>query len=286
MPTSDLPQYVRYVELSLRFQDTILGHLYGHKNADHYYFLEADDLELWDEPKMSSLDGLFETIINSFSDMPKKSKIDYDNYGVVNVSPSVVPNPYLPSFRIFSYNITGFKTTDRVIDSAEYVMSTKKRTPKHHRGGKAGEKDRLCKRKEYEDTWKCRLREPWNADEDAPSRSNTLWSPLGYTQYYLPNLSTANKTHPPKFKLEYLTFDPTALHPLTNDTGFYYPVPLRNLPRSLRNNATTKSKYAPYHMTDLTIPSWVNLAHKLAQPTQKKLRKQFRKFMYMGGDEG
>jgi len=30
--------YVRYVELALRFQDTILGHLFGHMNTDHFFF--------------------------------------------------------------------------------------------------------------------------------------------------------------------------------------------------------------------------------------------------------
>lgn len=57
---SDHAQYVRYVELSLRYQDTILGHLYGvsdklvyahrgstfappqHKNADHVCMLQCN----------------------------------------------------------------------------------------------------------------------------------------------------------------------------------------------------------------------------------------------------
>ncbi|KIM90809.1 hypothetical protein PILCRDRAFT_811290 [Piloderma croceum F 1598] len=277
--------YVRYVEMSLRFQDTIVGHLYGHQNADHFYFLQADDLDFWEDPQISGKKGLFDTIIDNFSHIPKASKVDYNNYAVVNVAPSVVPNPYLPTFRIFSYNITGMKTVAQAINSTGRLRTTKNRTPKHPRGGKAGNKEKLCKKKKYRDTWKCRLREPWNADEEAPSRSNTLWSPLGYTQYYIPDLGSANKTHPPKFKLEYLTFDPTALHPQNNETSYHYPVPLRNLPRSLRNTTIVKSKYAPYRMNDLTIPSWVNLARKLAKPKKKKLRKRFKKYMFMGGEE-
>jgi len=172
--------YVRYVEMSLRFQDTILGHLYGHKNADHFYFLQADDLDLWEDPKALSKkkQGLFETIIDNFSHIPKISKIDYDNYGVVNVAPSVVPNPYLPTFRIYSYNITGIRSVAEVIDATD-MRTTKNRTPKHHRGGKRGNKKKLCKQTQYKDTWKCRLRDAWNTDQEAPSRSNTLWSPLG-----------------------------------------------------------------------------------------------------------
>jgi len=275
---------VRYVELSLRFQDTILGHLYGHKNADHFYFLEADDLKLWTDPKSSSNKGLFQGLIDNFSEIPKVSKKrDYDNFGVINVSPSVVPNPYLPSFRIFSYNITGAGVKATVSDRG--VETTKNRIPKHPRGGKAGDKKKLCKEKEHKDTWKCRLQDSWHSDPKAPSRTNTLWSPLGYAQYYLPNLDSADKKHAPKYKLEYITFRPTALHPQNNESGFHYPVPLRHLPGSLRNSTITKSPYAPYRMKDLTIPSWVKLARKLAKPDKKKLRRKFRKYMYMGGEE-
>jgi endopolyphosphatase len=100
-------------------------------------------------------------------------------------------------------------------------------------------------------------------------------------QYYLPDLDSANKTHEPRFKLEYLTFVPTSLHPQNNETDFRYPVPLGNLPRSLRKSNVTKSKYAPYEMNDLTIGSWMKLARKLGEPKQNKLRKLFKEYMYM-----
>lgn len=83
-----------------------------------------------------------------------------------------------------------------------------------------------------------------------------------------------------------MTFRPQDLHPHNNETHFNYPVPLRNLPKSLRNDTVTKSKYAPYRMKDLTIPSWIDLARNLADPKAKKLRKKFKKFMFMGGTEG
>ena len=147
-----------------------------------FYFVQADDLNIWERSEASRSESLFETIMDNFSEIPNMSKIDYDNYGVINVAPSVVPNPYLPSFRIFSYNITGIKSTVQDFGSINYVRTTKNRTPKHHGGGKAGNKTKLCKEKIYKDTWKCRLQEPWNSDKEAPSRSNTLWSPLGYAQ--------------------------------------------------------------------------------------------------------
>ncbi|THG95806.1 hypothetical protein EW026_g5912 [Hermanssonia centrifuga] len=110
--------HVRYVELSLRYQDTILGHLFGHMNADHFFFLDARRLQDHREQNGSAetsteLDPLkkhkqlYTTLLKDFSHISKPDKAQYDSLAVVNVSPSVVPNPYLPSFRIFSYNISG-----------------------------------------------------------------------------------------------------------------------------------------------------------------------------------
>ena len=115
--------------------------------------------------------GLFETLIQDFSTLPKSAKdIKYEEYAVVNVGPSVVPNPYVPTFRIFSYNITEGN-----------VKSAKKRQPGHHRGGK-GNKTTQCESDEYKDTWWCHLDNPWYSDPTAPSRSNGRLTPLGYAQ--------------------------------------------------------------------------------------------------------
>ena len=52
------------------------------------------------------IDDLCDALLKDFADLPKAGKTDLSNYGVINVSPPVVPNPYLPTFRVFSYNIT------------------------------------------------------------------------------------------------------------------------------------------------------------------------------------
>ena len=107
---------------------------------------------------------------------------------------------------------------------------------------------------------------------------------------------TAKK--PPKWKLEYLTFEPSKLHPPNvtmvatpqwgNTTGakegFVYPVPLKRLPRKLRTPGVKKSKYLAYQMADLTIPSWVRLVKRLGKKKNEKLRERFRRFMYMGAN--
>lgn len=207
---SCVSKYVRYVELSLRFQDTILGHLFGvsfpfhilasvelnficeaHEcrscrlsspmvvsglNVVQFFFLEAQDLRIFpnEEEKEFNDKDLLESLLEDFGTLPKKPKeSDMDDYAVVNVSPSVVPNPYLPSFRIYSYNITGEKAGAR-----------KKGKRRHgHRRGSDGN-NKTCKSVEYGDTWRCHLNRPWHSDGESPSRSNRRLTPLGYAQVW------------------------------------------------------------------------------------------------------
>ena len=106
----------------------------------------------------------------------------------------------------------------------------------------------------------------------------------GGLQYYLPEGRLVDKTRKPKFKLEYLTHRLEALHPGDPEGSeeLQYPIPLKQLPKSLREGNATSSKFAPYEMDDLTIPSWVGLARRLGDATRKKLRRRFKKYMYMG----
>ena len=240
--------------------------------------------------------GLFETLIEDFSTLPKSAKhTKYEDYAVVNVGPSVVPNPYVPTFRIFSYNI-----------SEANVKLAKKRKHGHHRGDQ-GNKTTQCESEEYQDTWWCHLDKPWYSDSTAPSRSNGRLTPLGYAQvrlylkhycdvfyvyliinqYYISGLGEANKTNPPQFELEYLTYRLDALHPDSERESreeFTYPVPPKLLPKSLRKPGATKSKYTRYKMKDLTIGSWIRFGRRLVDET--KLQKRFRKYMFAGGEEG
>ena len=64
------------------------------------------------------------------------------------------------------------------------------------------------------------------------------------------------------------------------DGVFQYPVPLRELPRSLRSGKKGKSKYAPYGLEDLTLGSWLGFARRLGNEKEKKIRKLFVKYMY------
>jgi endopolyphosphatase len=121
------------------------------------------------EMQTSSHDKLFDSLMTDFDAILKKDKLNYDDYAVINVSPSVVPNPYLPSFRIFWYNIT---------DGDSGVVRRKRKHGHDH--GPPGDKE--CKKARHKDTWKCHLNAPWHSDPEAPARKNALWSPLGYAQ--------------------------------------------------------------------------------------------------------
>lgn len=147
-----------------------------------FFFLESGDLNIYPEadskggegeaPTLANEGGLYQTLIKEFSALPKLPKMT--DYAVVNVAPSVVPNPYLPAFRIFSYNITDARR--------DYRPTTKLKRKHGHRRGDKGNKTVHCKTKEYQDTWRCHLDRPWFSDPDSPSRSNQQWSPLGYAQ--------------------------------------------------------------------------------------------------------
>lgn len=245
---------------------------------------------------------------SDFKNLPKKSALHHDDYVIINVGPSVIPT-YYPSFRIFQYNITDYlgpKVTDDqqftqeswndlAVEDTEPeeddgpippknawpIHSTGKRRHGHRHPGSIN-----CSDPENEEKRACRPWGPRHASPSSPSRTNTLWSLLGYAQFYLPDIAKGNETYKPKFKLEYTTFPISSLHP-PNDTTlartWIPPIPKHLLPHSLRNMSRTKSKYTPYRMTDLTIPSYITLARKLAK--NHKLWKRFVDFMYMGAGE-
>lgn len=108
---------------------------------------------------------------------------------MINVSQPVVPNPYLPTFRIFSYNTSeGSTDTDDGQSNEDRKKKKKKKGTKRkhgHRRGDHGNKDHHCKEEPYRDSWKCHLNDTWYSDPDSPSRSNQQWTGLGYAQVWL-----------------------------------------------------------------------------------------------------
>ncbi|KAF8681405.1 Calcineurin-like phosphoesterase [Rhizoctonia solani] len=263
--------FARYGEIALRYQDTILGHLFGHKNLDHFVIHSIDDV-LAPTPSMRITGRKKESLIADklhaeFKELSKQKKVDYDDYFIVNIGPSVIPE-YTPSVRVFTYNITGAElngsspitNVDELLDSEEVNASKID-----------------CRKKENKDKKKCVFKKPRHASKRSPSRRNSLWSPTGYAQFYIPESNWANKTHPPQYELEYVTY---SLSTLRNANVSLIPDHL--LPPELRGGSIeslTKSKYAPFGLRDLTIPSWIKFARKLGE--RKKLWKRFRDVMFL-----
>ncbi|KAJ4478099.1 endopolyphosphatase [Lentinula aciculospora] len=290
-PSNYFPEcYVQYAELALRFQDTIVGHLYGHRNADHFFFIEAKNLEIGNNfTGASEHNDLFDSLLDDFAQIPKSKQTDFHEYAVINVSPPVVPNPYLPTFRIFTYNITGVE--DALADGSSIrqmntIDTQTEELPSQYRR-RPRDKSSQCEGGVHSNSWKCQLLFDPPENADGPSHTSRSWTPLGYAQYFIPHLKDADKSHhPPRYRLEYTTLPASALLPGKgqNKTEFRYPIPLRNLPKSVRKGKM-KKKYFPYGMQDLTIGSWLELARRLGNTKEKELRKKFRQYMYLGGTE-
>ncbi|CAE6454211.1 unnamed protein product [Rhizoctonia solani] len=272
-PTEDyFPRcFARYGELALRYQDTILGHLFGHKNVDHFVIHSIDNI-IAPKPSMRITGRKKEAQISDklyadFKALSKKKKVDYDDYFVLNIGPSVLPE-YTPSVRVYTYNISGadsaepslIANVDRSLDSEELNASKID-----------------CTKKENKNKKKCVFKKPRHANKRSPSRRNTLWSPTGYAQFYVPESSWANKTHAPQYELEYVTYSLATLR----DANVTI-IPEHLLPPELRGGSIetlTKSRYAPFGLRDLTIPSWIKFARNMGQ--KKKLWKRFQEAMFL-----
>ncbi|KAF8529018.1 hypothetical protein BU17DRAFT_73241 [Hysterangium stoloniferum] len=261
--------YRRYLELSMMFRDTIVGHLYG------FFFLPAADLE--EKPAKGTLKEkkgrIHKSLKKHFKLVPDEDDMNETEWAVVNVSPSVVANPYLPGVRVFGYNTTGGENSTSVGTVMEIAKKNKDDKKKKKKAKK-------CKKKKNRDKWECRgIGKEWHTDAEAPARTNTLWSPLGYAQFWMPRLGDGTKDEAPTWELEYVTYPISALYETR-----WAPIPVRLLPDCLRDaeNVTAEGELlAPYGLADLTVGSWAELARQLVE--DKKMWRLFKKNMYLGG---
>jgi endopolyphosphatase len=132
-------------------------------------------------------DGLYDELIEDFTALRREVKArSEDDFAVVTVAPSVVPNPYLPSFRVYAYNVTAAADGSMLLKKTKKDKKDKKKKKKkkgHRRGPQKGDRFKLCKEDEARlKSWRCHLAEEWHSDPDAPCRTNKLWTPLGYAQ--------------------------------------------------------------------------------------------------------
>ncbi|KZS97587.1 hypothetical protein SISNIDRAFT_472565 [Sistotremastrum niveocremeum HHB9708] len=261
----------RYTAIVLRYQDTVVGQVFGHMNVDFFFYLDAHDLRAPVTEGESTVGmlkkdkdkKLHRDLVSDFAELPKLRKLDMDDFSIVNVAPAIVPNPYMPGIRVWGYNVTGWENQTAV---------TLKNPDREHRH-RHPDKER-CKRAEDKKKWWCKMpKREWYSDADAPSRKNGLWSPLGYAQFWLPDLRV-DGTGPPEWELEYATYQ--NVHDPRAQDG-WRPIPARMV-SELKNK--DMNKVLPYGMEDGTIGSWMKLARRIGQK-KRTLREDFRRLMYM-----
>ncbi|KAG8680873.1 hypothetical protein FRC09_017905 [Ceratobasidium sp. 395] len=257
--------FARYGELALRYQDTIVGHLFGHKNVDHFVIHSVDDVLASPSLRITGRKKevlIAEAMRGSCKELARKKKLDYDDYFVVNIGPSVIPE-YTPSVRIFTYNITNAESDLVDVMNTELEPTISKID---------------CSKKENKNKKQCVFKKPRHANKRSPSRRNTLWSPTGYSQFFIPpsSWSKSNESHAPGYELEYVTYSMDALR---SNVSL---VPKHLLPPELQDGSigsTTKSRYAPFGLDDLTIPSWIKFARRMGR--KKKLWRRFEEAMFL-----
>ena len=145
-----------------------------------------DDVTEGGKVEVNRHKGLDKVLLKDFSLVPKH--VDYGDYGVINISPSVVP-AYFPSFRIFNYNISA-EAVEEALEREERRRREEtfgKQPPHGHRKPDPSKpRAKQCKKDEFKDSWRCHFsKDDWHTDPEAPSRKNGLMSPLGFAQVSL-----------------------------------------------------------------------------------------------------
>lgn len=252
-------------------------------------------------------------LYQDFGNMPSPRKIKLDDYAAVNVAPSIVPT-YLPGVRVYSYNtseatryipnrdeemIVDVEGTmlSRALDLLEATLpqslaaylftdddaSSLRRNGGHRHSRRKHRKKHKCDRPENEDKPHCRWRRRQrHANATSPSRMNRYLSPLGYAQFYLPDLDIRADGQPPAWQIEYTSYTRERLEAVIDgtDEADVPPVPLHLLPGAQGNGTSSSTEVknrlkeiTPFSMLDLTIPSWAAFATKLV-----KSKEQWKRF--------
>lgn len=287
----------KYVLWGQQYRDVIAGSIYGHMNLDHFIVMDTKELDRKHKPVKHEVDKTVYTAsdhepifhINSAEDYlislregfsrlphpgPPRGKawknapkgIDWNKkyiediggeFGerfVVNVvGPSVIPN-YFPTLRIVEYNITGIGAG---FPSDDIVETQDDMEPETRIEGELRKRSTDPTKKKKKTPSKKPIaptpNPPSPTAPPGPAYSNQPFTLLGYTQLYA-NLtrinSGRNKAHRGAEKV---------------DNEFRYEV---------EYDTRTDKKYG---LKDMTVRSYLNLAHKLVdarEPGHKKGKKE------------
>lgn len=143
--------------------------------------LSEDDINGGIRVALKKHKGLDKVLLRDFSGLPKH--LDYGDYGVINVSPSVVP-VYFPSFRVFNYNVSSEAVQEALEKNRSRGLTFVRPPPRGHRKPDPSKpREKQCKKPKHKNSWRCHFsKDDWHSDPEAPSRKNGLMSPLGYAQ--------------------------------------------------------------------------------------------------------
>ncbi|ODQ55757.1 Endopolyphosphatase [Saitoella complicata NRRL Y-17804] len=275
---------MKYVVWSNAFRDVIIGHFFGHANVDHFIMLNEKDVLDRTELRKATRDFLeidadeyddhngtlrimgkenyMAELRDYFRHMPdlrkytgRKREQVMENWMVANVVPSIIPT-YFPAARVVEYNVTGYDgghaphrgtldmaAVETTEDSEDHVQEGVEEDSEVDASKKKGKKKKGKKKRP-------KHKKP-PADAPAPPAPG---SPLG-----------------PAFEPQFLT-------PIKY-TQYYANITKHNEEKSLHGheNLTFEVEYetdgAPYHMQDLTVPSYMELAKKIAGDAKRDDKK-------------
>ncbi|PKY39460.1 hypothetical protein RhiirA4_337444 [Rhizophagus irregularis] len=202
--------FKKYGQLSLKYQDIILGHYYGHSNMDHFFFISSSGVKK-DNPKDDE-----EVLSIDDDDL-------YDETENVENDDETVEDTRIHQ--------EGQEEDGKIETKVKDLKKYMKQLLTHYRALPPLTEDNV---KNYAVVhinpsiiptffpalriFKYNTTEIKNevSDLDAPSLKNTFLTPLGYTQYFI-NLTHANlfPNVTPEFTIEYTTWDDYYLKDLT-----------------------------------------------------------------------
>lgn len=225
--------YDVYTDIVLHNQETVIAQHFGHMNVDAFFVQEDTEAVRREDKKRKSSksrdddddDDVVQSAAllvkpQSFSDdlrkdyalLPGQGRTNLSYYHYFFEAPSIVPT-YLPSIRVWTYNVSGIEVDERVrgggaADDADddaaddfELFAAKVAESKHSDAGSAvvslsptTSSFETLRRKHRRPKHRHRnnARVPRHVSPTSPARTNTGLSLLGYSQWTL-NLDEANK---------------------------------------------------------------------------------------------
>lgn len=244
----------RFTSWTHEYRDIIVGGVYGHMNIDHFLLLDSEAVtpdmvtavKNWDEPEVTIQDKF--DYLDDVRVMYDSVHKDPTRYAMAYVSPSVIPT-YLPSLRVWEYNITGidenapslysngspFRSWSDVFielgDELERLESADEYDTESFEEDESTEEDNSIEIQKKKHHKKKKKADPtWPPDfgnvAPGPAYVPQTFTPVRYVQYYA-DLEEANKAQNLTYQKEYTTDEP------------------------------------PYNMPSLLVKNWIKVARKL-----------------------